>query len=343
MSRMKSQVVPAEMVPREERMEGIEILDPATSQIVDRILAGIDDLHSAPQVVQDVLSQTRRLDFDMQILTSTLASDPALSAKILRLVNSASFGLPRKIESLPQAVMLLGQRTLRLVVMTFSLVDRLAKGAGSRLYAEFWRQSLTMATVAARLSHTRSDVAQDEAYAAGLVADLGILALAQSDSERYLNLFLATPHDRPLIEGERQLFQCDHAQVGSRLLERWGFSPACCLAARRHHEPGPDADGLSLVVAAAQQVATVLWHPRSEAIGPTRSLLRADFGYDTDKFIALAVACKDEVTEQAELYGVTLDRDIDVDAILEEARRQFVAASLETALDFDSALAIIGD
>ncbi|MBY0588442.1 HDOD domain-containing protein [bacterium] len=311
-------------------------------QRIDRALSRVGDLHSAPKVVQEILSQTRSIDFDLKGLTNTIASDPALSAKILRLVNSASFGLPRRVNSLPQAVMILGQRTLRLVVMTFSLVDKLTKGLGRRMYNAYWRQTLTMAIAGTRLSHGRTDIDADEAYASGLLADIGILVLAQTHAERYIDLFAETPHDIRLIEAERAAFGYDHAQVGSRLLERWGFSPRVAASTRYHHQPRPHASRLERTAFLSSLLSDILWNPCSQQVAMVQDILRAELNFDTDKLIELAIACKEQISQQAELYGVDVEGEIQVEALLDEARRLFVTASLETAMDFDSTLSLLG-
>lgn len=320
-----------------------EAMDPALVSVIDRHLSSLGDLHSAPKVVQDILRQTKNIDFDMKTLTTTLASDPALSAKILRLVNSASFGLRHPVTAIPQAVMILGQRTLRLVVMTFSLVGTLTKGGGSKLFGEYWRNALTMAIVAKKLARSRQGLDIEEAYSTGLLADLGILVLAQLKPAEYAKIYFAHSHDESLLAAEREAFGCDHAQIAYRLLLRWGFSPECAEAVRLHHERVATASDLDLTIWTATLVSEMLWSSTSNRMPLVRSLLVSQFGFDTDKLISLAINCKDEINAQAELYGVSVTEEIDVQKILEEARRLFVTASLETAMDLDSALAIMED
>ena len=340
---MRASTPPSSEKTATTSVTGKEPMDPALIAIIDRHLAALGDLHSAPKVVQDILRQTKNLDFDMRTLTETLASDPALSAKILRLVNSASFGLRHPVTAIPQAVMILGQRTLRLVVMTFSLVGTLTKGGGSKLYSAYWKNALTMAIVAKKLSRARTELDAEEAYSTGLLADLGILVLAQSQPTQYAQIYFGHPHDESLLVAEREAFGCDHAQIGSRLLTRWGFSPECAEAIRFHHENITDASDLELTIRTSALVSEMLWASKSSQLATVRSLLVSQFGFDTDKLISLAINCKEEIAAQADLYGVSVTEEIDVQRILDEARRLFVTASLETAMDLDSALAIMED
>lgn len=317
------------------------IADPATVDAVEGVLSGIADLHSAPPIVQKVLEITRCVDFEIRELTDVLAGDPALCAKILRLANSASYALPRQITGVRHAIAVLGHRTLRLLVLTFSLVDKLTRGVGREMYAAYWQRALTTAVVAAKLSRSRRGVDPDQAYSAGLLADLGILVMAQKDSDHYPSLYLAHAHDESLLAAESDRFGCNHAEVGACLLERWGFSRECCVAALNHHDLRPCQGDLELVVLAASMTAQMLWHPNPDLVANTRSLLRAEFDCDTDKLINLVLHCKEEIAQQADLYGVDRCDEIDSKRLVEQARKLFLSASLEAAMDFDAAMAII--
>jgi HD-like signal output (HDOD) protein len=318
-----------------------DLVDVVTRLRIEEDLTRLGELHSAPSVVQEVLAQTRRLDFDVKKLADTITRDPALAAKIIRLINSAAYSLRRPVKSLPQAILLIGQRTLRLVVMTFSLVDKLSKGVGGQIYDNFWKRSLTSALAAHKLAGTRTDVDPDEAYASGLFIDIGVLVLAQLQPEEYAKILLTVPHDHRLAQAERDAFGYDHTQVGFVLLERWGFPPVCQRAARYHHTAFDESAGLELTATASSLVAEMLWLPDSQTLATARTLLQREFHLDTDKLIELVLYCKEEVAQQASLFGVQINDQINIAAVLEEARRLFVAASIETAMDFDSAMNVV--
>lgn len=310
----------------------------AVREAADAMLAGVEDLHSPPAIAQRVLDITRRVDFDIRELTETVTADPAISAKVLRLVNSASYGLPREVTSVHQAVTIVGQRTLRLVVLTFSIVEKLTKGLGDRMYAAYWRTSLTTAVVAAKLSRSLRGVQPDEAYSAGLLCDLGALAFAQLAPDDYPELYATHAHDEALLRLEREAFGCSHADLGARLLERWGLARECCSAVLYHHELLASPSPMELATAAAAMTAKMLWRPNPEHVAKTRSLLRSELNCDTDRLIDLIMHCKEEVMRQAELYGVPRSEDFDARTLVEQARRVFAAASMETAMDFDDAM-----
>jgi hypothetical protein len=96
-------------------------------------------------------------------------------------------------------------------------------------------------------------------------------------------------------------------------------------------------------VALGDQLADVLWRPNSPRLGAVRLSLQRAFGIDTDGFISLALACKQELAEQAQLFDVSLTESLDCQLLLERAREQQLAAALETALEYDSLMAVFGD
>ena len=106
----------------------------ASDPIVD-VIKRFNQLHSAPEVVQSVLHLTKNDDFDMVELVDCISRDPALVAKLLRTVNSSRYGLWQPVINLQQGVAYLGQRTLRLIVMTFSILGIFTKGPAKRLFS----------------------------------------------------------------------------------------------------------------------------------------------------------------------------------------------------------------
>lgn len=193
--------------PRDgERMDESTMSDDAHTLMMDRFLDRIERLHTAPQVACQVLTVLRDEEFDTRHLVQCLESDPALAASVLRLVNSAYFGLARHIGSLRDAVTYLGSRSLRLAVLSFGLLKQLVTDAPAQLYQDYWRRSLTMAAVSARLADFKPELPSDEAYCAGLLSDIGMLVLAQLETKSYINLYQRVGHFRLLVESEEELY-----------------------------------------------------------------------------------------------------------------------------------------
>jgi HD-like signal output (HDOD) protein len=306
----------------------------------NRILA-IEALHSCPAVVLRILELLKDPEFDTQEVAAQLEKDPALSAAILKLVNSSWFGFTREIGSLRHAITCLGARSLQLVVLGFGLVDRLAKGAPAKVYHDYWRRALTIASAASRLCGRGDGARPDEAYTAGLLADVGALALAQIETDRYTPLYERQGHGRTLAAEEASQFGVDHAALGGHLLRRWNLPRPLVDAVTSHHHDHPAADRLSRLVFAGDMMADALWTPQSPRMAETQQFLQTDFHLDLDGFISFALGCKKDILDSAAAFRVDLQGTIDCDAIRESAARQYKQAALECAADMDSLIAVV--
>jgi len=302
---------------------------------MDRMIDQLDNLHSAPYVAYQVLTVLQDEDFDTGQLVQCLEADPALATSVLRLVNSSYFGLARNVSSLRHAIMFLGSRSLRLAVLNFGLLQHLVADSPAEVYQDFWRRAITMAAAGSRLAARCPDVAQDVAYSAGLLAELGVLVFSQMETDTYVRLYERVGHGELLVESERERFGFHHGQVGARLLDRWNLPTALTEAVSGHHESDA-ADDLGRIVQVASMMADVLWTPDSPHVQEARRLASTHFQLELDDFITLAVECREIIEENAELYNVDLAGRIDCEQLLERARRLYMEEAMEAAMDWDS-------
>jgi len=304
-------------------------------QSIDSVLDRVNELHSLPQVAISILNLTRDIDYDVREVVSCLENDPGLAAKILRTINSSRYGLRREVTNLRQAVALLGQRSLRLVAMTFSLVDGLSRGSASRMCQEYWRRSISMATLSSRLAKQTELLDHNDAYSGGLLADLGVLVLAQVKQDEYVELALATPHGPGLLQAEKDKYGFTHAQLGAQLLTRWGFPETLVQSTQNHHDDiDIDNDNkLQLVTHAGCLMADALWTPDSPQFPAARKLLEERFNLTTDDIIELVVGTKADVEFNAGLFGVSFEGEIDIEAIRARATTKRTEVFAETAAE----------
>lgn len=313
----------------------------SSAEIMDYFLDKVEELHSSPAVIWRVLQLLKDPEFDVRDVELLLEADPALSAAILRLVNSSAYGLPQKITSLRQAILLLGARSLRLAVLSFGLVDRLTKGTPAKVYEDFWRRALTTASAAARLARTYRTTNADEAYCAGLLSELGVLALAQVDTRRYTRVYLTHRHGEDLCPAEQARYGFDHAALGERLLLRWGLPRPLAQVAGSHHLVEGTPEALHAVVHAGSLLSDVLWMPQSVLLPHARQWLSDRFHIDLDGFITLAMDCKQDILDNAAMFSIHLEGKIDIDLLRREAQRQFKQVALETSLEYDAMTAVL--
>lgn len=278
---------------------------------VDRVTRRIARLHASPPIAQRILALTRSSDFDMESVVKCLERDPALAARILRVVNSSRYGLAHHVTSIRHAATYLGQRSLRLFAVTFALVETLTHGSMQRIYSDYWLRSLAMSSVAAQLSRIDGDIPEDDAYAAGLLADLGVLVLAQFERELYRPICETNRHGFRLVAAEREVFGFDHALLGGRLLQNWQIPDNIVRAIIEHHPETADGmteielsdDGLTEVVQLANVAADVLIDADPVRIGVLRRSLAERFDLNDRELLQLLQNTLADVNASVETFG----------------------------------------
>lgn len=198
---------------------------------------------SVPQVVVRFLEITQDPQFDYGKLVDLLASDPGMTGEILRLANSALFGVSRQITSIRQAMTLLGVRRIRSLVLARYLISVVNDRSTVLDVRYFWRRSLTSAALAAKLARHRLASLQEETFIAALLADVGIVLMAKTLGEDYQPI-----GDRYVPGGvddttslENEQFGATHGEVTALLLDRWQL-PALITDTVKYHHGEPPAD-----------------------------------------------------------------------------------------------------
>lgn len=214
------------------------------------ILSRVKDLPPLPEVVKELMHCMNEDALGNDVLADKLAMDPALSMKALRLANSSFYGLSRQIHSIPEALKVLGRRTVGLMVLAAAASDTLRVHPDSGLvFKTFWRHALGSALSGQALARCLR-IHPDTGFTIGLLHDIGELALAVIVPQRYAEVRAhQQAGDMPMVEAERALLGTDHAEIGALLAERWLFSPDIVEAIAGHHQPtvsqGPDLVGLA--------------------------------------------------------------------------------------------------
>ena len=205
--------------------------DRPAAELLDTLADRAADLYSLPKVAMDVLELTGRATVDAEALGQCIAGDPALTAKILRVVNSAMFGLSAEVTQLTQAVSLLGVKPLKLLVLGFSLPPKLLDAIDEEVLAAYWQHALIKAAAMRELARYAKVPDEEEAFIAGLLQDLGVLLLIQELGTPYTRLFVKIQEEGgDLPWSEREALGFNHIDVTRRLLESWGFPQLLVLA-----------------------------------------------------------------------------------------------------------------
>ncbi len=205
---------------------------------IKKIIGGVNRLPSHPGLYWELVSVISRGDATADEIAGIVECDPAMTAKILQLVNSAYFGLAQRVTSIAQAITYLGSdlvKGLTLGMQVFKAFDGVTTPGFS--LTQLQQHSLMTARLARRLAPSAR--LRDESFTAAMVHDIGEVVLAIGCKERLAELMLARETQQaPLHVVERQLFGVTHAEVGAYLLGIWGLPFTMIEAVAFHHEPG---------------------------------------------------------------------------------------------------------
>lgn len=202
----------------------------------------IQDLPAPPAVLMRILHCSEQENTSAADLEKMIATDQALSAKVLRVVNSAYYGLSGRVSSLSQAIVIVGMQQVRNLALSIASLSMI-KATTSRqraLHQLFWRQSLGAAMGAQDLARKRSVPAKalEEVYVGGLLHDVGRLFLFTNFTDTHLEVAdRAAREGRLLQDVEYETFGVTHMEVGEELATNWNFPPHLTACIAGHHGP----------------------------------------------------------------------------------------------------------
>lgn len=203
---------------------------------LDRHLRSFANFPSPPGVATRLIELAQDPGLDLDKVAATIAMDPALATKVLRIANSPLYAQRRRSENLRQALIVLGLNATLALSLSFSLVKSLrgAKPNGVN-HPLYWRRSLLCGVAARSLGEATGLAFLEELFLAGLIQDIGILALDRAQPDLYLGCSDLQKQHRELAAHERRRFGHDHAEVGAWLLQRWNLPRRLIDAVAQSH------------------------------------------------------------------------------------------------------------
>ena len=210
---------------------------------IDTLLEQVEALPSAPQILPKLLAALDEPDADVSRITDLISFDPGLTAKLLKVCNSASFSSGSPVTDIGEAVNRVGLREIYRLVA--GLAGRSALQPTKPIPGfdtdALWKHCVTAALAAQLMAQDQGDDASS-VFTAALLHDAGKVILAGAHRERYTRLLQhGSASPQSLVQQEQILFGAHHAEVGGRLLEKWNF-PAAMVAAVKHY-PDPAQAG----------------------------------------------------------------------------------------------------
>ncbi len=205
-----------------------------TDAQLSRILQGIS-IPPQPQVMVDLNMEQAMPDPDMNRMAEIIAQDVSLSAAILKLINSSYYGLPRKVTSIKQAVMMLGIGSLTNLVNGLSVKSELSDDSIQSLHS-FWDNAMDVAAVSSSIAKQIGFRFQEECYALGLFHNAGI-PLMMMRFKNYQDVLEESYQDPSfsLTNNENKYFKTNHSVVGYYLAKSWVLPRSSCHVIAHHH------------------------------------------------------------------------------------------------------------
>jgi len=211
----------------------------------------INNLPIIPDVASKIMSITENnFDISYKNLEEIIMIDPMLTSKILKVANSALYARQSEIVNLQMAIGLLGFNNIKSLVLLITASQFSKELKTSGYLNKFWRHSIATAFIAKHIMHRRKERTNEEiAFVAGLLHDIGQVALFQSNPEDYENLLDSVLQENGEMEVfERGRYQTDHREVGSSLLSHWSFPEIYIDAAKEHNTLNVNSKHRSMVL-----------------------------------------------------------------------------------------------
>ncbi len=214
---------------------------------IESIVQAIDQLPPFPTVVTEAVSILDSPDSSAMDVVKVVQYDQSVTANVLKVCNSAFYGLPRKVSSLREAVVRLGGHQLKEIILTGTVVKyyKNAMGGYALSRQDLWKHAISTAIMARLVSKKVKQADLAAVFTAGLLHDVGKTILDSVVEEYFEQMFaLVAEKGYSFTEAEQEVLGLNHAEVGARIGELWGFPDEIVRAIRYHHTPqeGGDAD-----------------------------------------------------------------------------------------------------
>lgn len=236
----------------------LTINPPTTDALVDALIEELERLPAQPSIAMRVVWIADDPHSSAKDLAAAIAADPSLTARLLKLANSAYYGLSGRVANVGFAVTVIGFPTVRAMAAATAsgLFDT---GTGPSAPPGFWEHAVSVATACSMLSD-RMGIRAADAFSLGLLHDLGSALLFRSDADRFAAVVARAKAERiPLSVLERECFGIGHDEAAARVFAAWRFPDDFVVAIDSHHGPVEEAENpfARLLVAAEAVVARI--------------------------------------------------------------------------------------
>ncbi len=215
---------------------------------LELLLSKVKELPALPQIYTRVTALLDDVNASVNKIGEAVQTEPSITSRILRMVNSAYYGLPYSVTSIPQTISLIGRQRLKDILIG-TLLAGLFKNIENENFSmnDFWRHSIKTAIIARHIAMQSAHIIDHEAlFTAGLLHDVGKLVIAAKLPELQLQIdTLIAEKNLDILQAEQEILGFDHTDVSKALLQKWRLPDLLVYAVKNHHDTdhfGPYAD-----------------------------------------------------------------------------------------------------
>lgn len=308
-----------------------------TKDEVLKAVLGSPSLPTLPTVAYKLISISSNEEIGMKDIADLISKDASLSAKVLKIANSALYNLPCKISTIHQAASRLGMNAIRNLTLSFSFLSVKAKNKKDVFnYEKFWERSLSSAVAAKLIMAEIAKSDWEEVFIAGLLQDIGELIIALSLPQHYEQVLLGVSHsEKDIVEIERQIIGADHAFIGYEVAKNWGFPAQLLTPIQYHHCPegykGSDKNlRLTVGVVYLSGIITNILYSNNPQKYHQKFLSESKpmFNFDEEIIDKILKHVVSETTQTAGLFGFHMENSKSIEEILQEANATLSAINI---------------
>lgn len=279
-----------------------------------RIVEDLRQLPALPAIVSKLISVVNSPETSAQDAAELIEKDPALTSKVLKLANSAFYGMPRSISSVSSAVVILGFNTLKSLVLGASVVNLFPAKGGSSAFdrVRFWKHSIICGMAASAMAQNIISTAfidPQSAFCAGIMHDIGKLIFELFTAADYAKVCARSKERNiPLVDSEASILGISHSDIGSILADKWALPIELEQSIVYHHKPdaaqkaGPIVTLVHLADLIAHELNCGLWD--CEASPPQWTLALDMLEIDPGRYKAIASSVAGEMDKYKEFFSI---------------------------------------
>ncbi|MBC8432026.1 MAG: HDOD domain-containing protein [Desulfobacterales bacterium] len=275
-------------------------------QFFDKIKTS-KNLPSLPQILLKLIELCNSEESTFKGISQTINKDASLSAKVINMVNSAYYGVPKRVTNINQSLVILGQNAIKNIAISASVIQAFSKAKDDSVFSlkVFWRHSLMCAILSELIAKKISYASPDEAFLTGLLHDIGKLVLWVNFPREYADILKSSQDQWDLILAGEARHGATHCEVGAWLINRWKLQSFMADAVRYHHEAVDriqDALPLVKIIYVGNILCPETNKEKEVKFGITKNI----FGFETSEVEEIILQAEKDVSDIAQSLGIDI-------------------------------------